>query len=166
MKKILLIGLILLVSVSLYGCVIEGNGAQAQKVNQSDEEAVLSLVKSFGSKLQLVSLQASEEIVKKTMEENYGEYVSQELLAKWSSDPLNAPGRLTSSPWPDRIEILSVEKIARNEYKVKGEVIEITSAEQVSGGVAAKRQITLTVKKTDKGWLIDEVVLGAYEEKK
>lgn len=79
------------------------------------------------------------------MQENYGDYVSPALLAKWLNDPLNAPGRLTSSPWPDRIEILSIEPLSEYAYEVEGEIIEITSVEKASGGVAAKRPITFVV---------------------
>ncbi|MHB8280613.1 MAG: hypothetical protein ACYDIA_23660 [Candidatus Humimicrobiaceae bacterium] len=98
------------------------------------------------------------------MQENYGNLVSQALIKEWINDPPNAPGRLTSSPWPDRIEILSTEKLSEDTYEVKGEIIEITSVEKMSGGVAAKRPITLALKKIENSWLIDDVTLGAYEE--
>jgi hypothetical protein len=140
-----------------------GEKTETQTGDKSDEDAVASLVKDFGSKLQMVSLQAPTEILKKSLEENYGRYVSKELLAKWAGDPLNAPGRLTSSPWPDRIEVSSVSKLSDGEYEVKGEIIEITSAEKVNSGVFAKRPVTLSVKKTDNRWLIYSASLGAYE---
>ena len=57
-----------------------------------------------------MSLSAPAAVVKKSMTDNYSEFVTPELLSKWESDPKNAPGRLVSSPWPDHIEILSVEK--------------------------------------------------------
>jgi hypothetical protein len=112
--------------------------------------------------MQLVPLLASTDIVKKSMQDNYGSLVSPALLEKWQNDPQSAPGRLVSSPWPDHINILSNEKVGEGIYEVKGEIIEITSVEQSSGGAAAKRAITLTVKKYGENWLIDDVVLGAY----
>lgn len=124
----------------------------------------MSLVENFGQKLQTVSLQAPTDIVSESMQENYGDYVSPTLLAKWQSDPQNAPGRMLSSPWPDRIESLTIEKISEDTCEVKGEIIEITSVEKVSGGVAAKRPITLVVKKMENRWLINDITLGAYEE--
>jgi hypothetical protein len=174
MKKVQLFVLVLMFCAVLFGCASRVNGTQPQKeerssveqqqTNQSGEKAVLSLVENFGSKLQLVSLQADIDTVKKSMQENYADFVSQELLAKWQSDPQSAPGRLTSSPWPDHIEILSAEKLSEYEYEVKGEIIEITSTEKDSGGIAAKRPITLRIKKVDNRWLIDNALLGGYEE--
>jgi len=135
-----------------------------QADDKSAENAVVSLVQNFGKKLQMVSLQAPKDAVAKSMKENYGEFVTPELLAKWQSDPLNAPGRLVSSPWPDRIEVLTVKKLSDDSYKVEGNIIEITSAELKSGGAAAKRPIILEVKKNDSRWLIGNVALGAYED--
>lgn len=97
------------------------------------------------------------------MRENYGDYISPKLLAKWIDDPLNAPGKLTSSPWPDRIRILDVEKNSNDAYEVKGEIIEITSVGKTRGDVAAKRPITLVVRKIGNRWLIDAAALGVYE---
>jgi len=163
-----------LLSVSLFGCVDKGNEAQLkqdkqplekqQETDESDEAAVARLVKDFGSKLQTVLLQAPKDIVNKSMQENYGDFVSPALLAEWLSNPRNAPGRVLSSPWPDRIEILSLEKLSEYAYEVKGKIIEMTSTEKESGGVAAKRPITLVVKKIGNRWLIDAATLGAYEE--
>ncbi len=176
MKKPLLLGLILLLSVSLFGCVDKGNEVQLkqnkqplekqQEANKSDVASVVRLVEEFGTKLQRVSLQAPKDIVNKSMQENYGDFVSPTLLAEWLKNPGNAPGRVLSSPWPDRIEILSLEKLSEYAYEVKGEIVEMTSMEKVSGGVAAKRPITLLVKKIRNRWLIDAATLGAYEETK
>ncbi len=137
---------------------------EKQQTNQPEEKAISDLVKGFGSKLQFVSLLAPKEILEKNMREYYGDYVSPELIGKWVKDPLNAPGRLTSSPWPDRIEILSIVKLSESKYEVKGEIIEITSTEQKSGEFANKRPITLIVKRLNNKWLIDEVSLGDYEK--
>jgi hypothetical protein len=162
MKKILLIAFILLLSVSLFGCANGEN--EPQQTDEADEQAVQDTVLSFGEKLQTVSLLAPKDVLEKSMKENYGEFVSQELIAKWVSDPSNAPGRLTSSPWPDRIEILEIKKASEASYNVKGEIIEITSIEQAGEGIAAKRPISLVVKKVDDKWIIDDVTLGDYEE--
>ena len=170
MKRFFLIALALILSISLFGCIsdkAETGGKPNDGIQQSDESdkvAVAKLVEDFGSKLQAVSLLAPEDILKKSMQDNYSNFVSPALLAKWESNPEDAPGRLTSSPWPDRIEILSNEKLLDNVYEVKGEIIEITSSEKEKVGIAAKRPITLTVKKMGDKWLIDNVVLGAYPQ--
>ena len=153
-----MVATILFLYASLSGCAIWGNQAQ-----QKDQEEVRGLVESFGKKLQMVSLQAPVDVVNKSMQDNYAQFVSPALLAKWESNPQAAPGRMVSSPWPDRIEISSITKSVENTYEVKGEIIEITSVEKESGGAAAKRPITLVVKRVDNRWLIDDVTLGAWE---
>jgi len=127
-------------------------------------ESIKNLVESFGKKLQMVSILAPDDLIKESMKENYGDFVTPTLLEKWQKSPEDAPGRLTSSPWPDRIEISDVVQISETEYQVQGEIIEITSAEIENNGIAAKRQINLNVKKIGDKWLIDDVTLGNYEE--
>lgn len=51
-----------------------------------------------------------------------------------------------------------------DEYRVEGDIVEITSVEQVHGGAAAKRPITLVVKRISNRWLIVAVTLGPYEQ--
>ncbi|MBZ2174265.1 copper amine oxidase N-terminal domain-containing protein [Schnuerera sp. xch1] len=133
-------------------------------VNVSEINNVENLVKDFGKKLQMVSLLAPKDIVVKSIEENYGEFVSSTLLEKWKNDPENAPGRLTSSPWPDRIEVLDTEKVSEDEYQVKGEIIEVTSIEKENGGAAAKQPITISAIKDNNRWVIDEIAIGDFEE--
>lgn len=159
MKKVLMILLCVAFSVTLFAC--SGKGVPVT-TDEDDKKAVTALVEGFGQKLKDVSLLASAEDLKKSMNENYGSYVSSDLIEKFLSDPLNAPGRLTSSPWPDRIEISSADKTSDGVYKVEGVIIEVTSAEQGTSNAADKRAITLEVKKTDGKWLITSVSMGDY----
>jgi hypothetical protein len=133
------------------------------KEEANDEAMVNSVVEEFGKKLQLVSLLGPEEELEKSMQENYSEFVSPALIEQWIEDPLNAPGRLTSSPWPDRIEIISTEKTSEESYEVKVEIIEVANAEEGHEDVA-KRPITLIVEKIEGKWLINNVTLGEYED--
>jgi hypothetical protein len=162
MKKLLLFALIAVLSISMLGCAKVGSVSQPSD-GEADKAAVIKVAESFGKKLQMVSLLAPKAELEKSMKENYGELVTQELINEWLKDPENAPGRLTSSPWPDRIEVLTVEKSEEGEYKVTGVIIEVTSTEQAGGGAAAKRPITLEVEKEGDRWIIDEVTLGEYE---
>ncbi|KOA20016.1 hypothetical protein CLHOM_15810 [Clostridium homopropionicum DSM 5847] len=173
-KKLMFFAAVLIVTVT--GFIFSGMITNSTKVvlnetninqNKTDEnspsiERVANLVKNFGSKLQLVSLLAPEDILKKSMKENYGSLVSEALIEKWIKDPLNAPGRLTSSPWPDRIEIISILELSKDTYEVKGEIIEVTSQEKGTPKAAAKRPIKLIVK-NENGWLIEDVILSPYE---
>jgi len=168
MKKALVLIFILLLSISLFGCTeaqLEPGGElpkEDPETQNNDEATVNSLVKNFGEKLQLVSLLGPEDVLEKSMQENYGEFVSPTLLEQWLKDSINAPGRLTSSPWPDRIEILNTEKVSEEAYEVKGEIIEIASLE--SNEIVAKRPITLVVEKIDGKWLINNANIGEYED--
>jgi hypothetical protein len=122
--------------------------------NKEVETVVQKLVTDFGSKLKNVSLLAPEDVLKNSIQESYGDLVSPALLATWQSDLKNVPGRGTSSPWPERIEIISMEKISDSRYEIKGEIIRMTSVEMVNGGVAGKNPITLEAEKIQNRWLI------------
>jgi len=161
MKKVLVVMLIMMVSLGLLGC--SNQGVEVKSSDEVDKKAVTDVVEGFGKKLQQVSLIASSQDLEKSMNENYGSYVTPDLLAKFLSAPESAPGRITSSPWPDRIEIASAEKTSEGVYKVEGTIIEVTSTEQSTGNAAAKRPITLEVKKVEDKWLISSVVMGDYQ---
>lgn len=130
----------------------------------SEKENVANVVEAFGKKLSMVSLLAPKDDVEQSIKENYSDYVSPQLMDAWIADPENAPGRLTSSPWPDRIEIANIEKLADDAYRVEGLVIEVTSVELENGGAAAVRPITLEVRKINEKWLIYACTLGPYDE--
>lgn len=173
MKRILLLSIMLLLSFSLFGCSTNESKNQQNKdiqqqqepkqTDEMNEKAVSNVVEEFGKKLQAVSLLSPPDLLAKSMEESYGNLVSPELLAKWKNDPQNAPGRMVSSPWPDRIEIASIGKSSESEYVVKGEIIEITSTETEESEIAAKQPITLFVRNINNNWLIDDVTLGGYD---
>jgi hypothetical protein len=132
------------------------------ETDEQEKVLIENLVKSFGEKLKMVSLLATEDMVKESIKEYYGEFVSHELLEKWLSDPAKALGRTTSSPWPERIDIISVEKLSDAEYEVKGNIIEVTSVEMAQGSIAASRPATLIIRNIDGKWLIDDIKLGDY----
>jgi hypothetical protein len=161
MKKVLMLIIVMMISFGIYGC--SNQGIEVKSSDEVDKKAVTAVIEGFGQKLQQVLLLSSSEDLKKSMDENYGGYVTPELLEKFLSSPENAPGRLTSSPWPDRIEIASAEKTSDGVYKVEGTIIEITSAEQGTVNAVAKRPITLEVKKAEGKWLISSVIMGDYQ---
>nr|WP_312578127.1 stalk domain-containing protein [Sedimentibacter sp.] len=131
---------------------------------ETEKNEVVKFVQGFGEQLKMVSLLAPEDVIKESMEEHYGDYVSTELIEKWVKDPENALGRMLSSPWPERIEVLSAEKTDENGYVVKGKIIEVTSVELKEGGAAARRPVTLNVDKIDGKWVITDTEIGNYEE--
>ncbi len=127
----------------------------------NDNDEVIKLVEEFGSTLKNVSLLAPRDLVIQAIEENYTPYITNGLLQNWINHPRRAPGRTTSSPWPDRIEITDVNRVSEDEYFVRGRVAEITSDD--SQGPAAYRPIEFTVIRTGSKWLIDKITLYNYE---
>jgi len=133
---------------------------------QADQErAVREVVTKFGDQLKNISLLAPREDVALAMQANYMPYVAPELLAQWENDPMNAPGRLTSSPWPDHIDITSITKESDTRYAVEGAIVEVSSE---GGGIdesaseAARRPISLIVEKNGNGWYITSLTMGVY----
>ena len=139
-----------------------GDSGQSQESGMqdviSDEEQVRELVEEFGKQLQHVSLLAPKDQLEESLREHYSGLVSDDLIERWLDEPANAPGRLVSSPWPDRIEISSVSKSSETAYEVQGAIIEITSEEANNGGAAVERPVTLRVEQSGDRWLIVEVV--------
>lgn len=105
-----------------------------------------------------------EDIAKESLKENYGDFVSLTLLEKWQNDPANAPGRVSSSPWPERIDIVSVEKLSDSEYEVYGNIIYMTSVEMIQGGIAGSKTVTLNIKNIEGKWLIDDLTNSSMSE--
>lgn len=122
----------------------------------TDTAAAEKAVTDFGAQLKKVSLMAPQEVLVSTITEAYEPYVTPELLAEWMSDPASAPGRLTSSPWPERIEIASVTPSGES-YIVEGEIILMTSVEETGGGNAGVQPITLVVSPYADEWRISSV---------
>jgi len=120
-----------------------------------ESAAVENTVTQFGLQLKQVSLLSPD--VKTAIQQHYSSLVIPELLAQWIQDPLKAPGRLTSSPSPDHIEIDSTKKLSDGTYEVKGNIIEVTSAQ----GEEVKIPVTVKVEKRDDKWLISSFVMGS-----
>lgn len=115
---------------------------------------VRELVEGFGRRHALVSLVADKEIRDKAISGHFSYYASSELVKKWQKDPENAPGRLTSSPWPDRIEIDSLVKNEDGTYAVTGRLIEVTSDTKVKDGISAEYPVTLKLSNASGKWII------------
>lgn len=155
---------------------VSGNSAiaEASSVSDNQDESLLAdegatektvrlIVEEFGENLAKVSLVAPADILEKEMKESYSGFISEELMERWIEDPSIAFGKLTSSPWPDRIEILTVDKIDKNTYSVSGEVIEMTSVEVENGGYSGKYPVELKVELSGSNWVIMDAVKGEYE---
>lgn len=117
--------------------------------SSADAQAVDAAVVGFGGELQQVSLMASSSAVIAAMQQNYAQYVSPELMNQWEASPTSSPGRLTSSPWPDHIDVVGTVQNANGSYTVTGNVVEMTST-----GEAGSYPITATLSNQSGSWLI------------
>ncbi len=160
-EKILIIIAVMFLGLSLIG---EGflfnlkitqikNNKEAEKTNKQIAE-IFPLITSFGEQLQKVYLTSPTEEVKKEIQENYQDFLSPDLLNAWLNDPSKALGRVTSSPWPDHIDIKSYSKVNDSLFFVLGNIINVTSEEMVNDGAASINGVIFRVEKINGKWLI------------
>jgi hypothetical protein len=64
-----------------------------------------------------------------------------------------------SGPYPESIKIDSVQKLDDMSYAAKGDIL-LTTGNQILRGNAGVEPITLTLKKVNGTWLIDDVTGG------
>jgi hypothetical protein len=122
-----------------------------------DTAAARMIVETFGERLKNVSLLAPDSIVAAQIRANYGGLVTKYLLDGWLFHPENAPGRETSSPWPERIEIDSMMAAGAGACRVQGRVVYLTSVEVTHGGAAALQPVALRVQREEgDGWRISD----------
>ncbi len=143
-----------LASLTLFLLVACSPTATDPASSSAEADAVAATVQKFGSRLKNVSLLAPD--AAEQIEVQYAEFVTPELLAAWMADPLQAPGRLTSSPWPDRIEIDAIHLIDAKLYHLVGRVLEITSEEIGTDKIVASYAVSFTVSQTGGVWLISD----------
>ncbi len=106
------------------------------------------VVQEFGRRMKLVSTSAPAGIVAQAMREHYAGLVDPHLLDTWTASPAQAPGRQVSSPWPDRIDVVS-SSISGTDARAEGTVIEATSA-----GESARVPIEVRLRRSGGTWLI------------
>jgi len=159
-KNIFIILIIFILIISLIFGAISCKKTPEKSVNtQTDDiNKIKTLVEDFGKVLINVSLLGPSDLLEQDMKKYYGPFLSEELISQWIKEPSNALGRLTSSPWPDHIEIIDIKKINADKYEVSCNVVEITSVEMEQGGYADKYSVVFTVERIDDNWLITEVI--------
>lgn len=129
----------------------------SSEVARADSITVRNLVLEFGSRLKRVSLLAPDSARARAMQAQYGALVSPQLLGQWAADPRHAAGRLTSSPWPDRIEIVTVARKSPRVILVDGSIVERTSADSADAG---RIPVRLAVWKAGTVWMIQNYEQG------
>lgn len=133
---------------------IAGNATTTPAETARDSKAVREVVTSFGSKLQTISVLAPT--AKDDIAKTYAPFVSKDLIAEWQKDPRNAPGRVTSSPWPARIDIVNMSRRNDGSYEVQGQIVNMTSNEEKYGGDAGRDPVTVRLQNQDGRWVITD----------
>lgn len=126
-------------------------------VYDADVERV---VQQFGLAMKDVSLLANETDLRAGMEGSYGQYVAPELIDAWIADPAQAPGRQTSSPWPDSINIGNMEGDAQG-FVVNGTVAEVANTDR-GLDIVGTYPVKLRLERRGSAWLIYDFERGAY----
>jgi hypothetical protein len=122
-----------------------------QSPDACDDAGARAVVERLGERMKDISLLGPDSVVRLEIRDAYGQLVVPELLDVWRADPVNAPGRLVSSPWPDRIDIRSVTGASPGECRVEGDVVYVTSAD--TGAADRREDVVISVRNAD-GWRI------------
>lgn len=123
----------------------------------TDEQFVHQAVSDFGGCLKSVELDVPRQDIIAAMGRGMKRFISDRLYREFVQDTSKIPGRITSSPWPESIQIDSMQKIDNASYLVSGKIILMTSDALAQGGNAGETPITLTVKNVSGTWLIDDI---------
>ena len=129
--KLRIFASVLILGLAVIACAIPiPTPTLAPTSNPAEEAAVRAVVEGLGSKLKLVALLSPT--AAQDIQTQYAPYVAPDLLNQWANDLTQAPGKLTSSPWPERITITTLTKNALGGYDVSGTVDYLTSVEVTS----------------------------------
>ncbi|MFU2158288.1 hypothetical protein [Caldisericum sp. AR60] len=145
-KKILIAGVVVILVALIIGLVLLVPKTFSH-VTSVEKAEITNLVEGFGKTLSKVDMVALSDIVSQNIKELYSPFLTNNLLSKWTFEPSKALGRVCSSPWPDRIEITSMNKLDKFTVKVKGYVVWVTSGGNGTLEVSEKVPVVLIVKK-------------------
>jgi hypothetical protein len=113
-------------------------------ISPTGDVAARTVSADFVSQLKNVPLTAETEDIRAAIERYYKPYVTEELLNQWLADPQSAPGRETSSPWPDRIFIKQVVPQGET-YVINADVLYMTSVEEATSEEDASGVVVVTI---------------------
>ena len=126
----------------------------------ADINAIYQVVGEFGARLKDVDITAPNQNIVTAVDFNLKGFITNRLYQVFVQDKIRIPGRYVSSPWPERIEINSVQMLDSGSYTVHGSQVVMTDDTLAHGGNAGEEPITLTLKKVNGIWLIDDVTGG------
>lgn len=163
MNKKVLVGLV----VVLVGLVVAGlilSFKMPESLTPEEKQEIINLVEGFGEKLVSVDKVAPDGMIAQDIEENYSPFLTDNLILEWTFDSAKVLGRVCSSPWPERIEIVSVKKLDTNSAKVKGNVVWVASGGENKLEITEKVPVVLILWKdpSTQKFLIDKAFSNEY----
>lgn len=157
--KFIVIGIVLLLVISVGGYFLFKPSTTIPP-NEADINAIYHVVGEFGARLKDVEMTAPNQNVITDVGFNLERLITNRLYQEFVQDTSRIPGRYVSSPWPEGIEIVSVQRLVSGSYTVNGNQIAMDSDALAHGGNAGETPITLTLKKVNGAWLVDDVAGG------
>lgn len=150
MKRLIALALCAALTLSSCGRTDHpSSGSSAGGASEADREAVRAVVTEFGKRLQRVSLLSPRGQLLAAVAAEYAPLVAPELLEEWMRHPESAPGRSTSSPWPDHIEIDTTMVDSAGVWTVLGAIVEMTSS-----GPAGRVPVHAEVGQRNERWVL------------
>lgn len=140
-----------------------GTEPSAETARACAAPEVRTVVETLGERMRLVSLLAPDTLVSRALEDAYAPLVTSSLLTRWLADPASAPGRTVSSPWPERIEIQSVESAGAQACRVEGMVVYVASAANTASAEVAREPAVFELVQQDGAWRIDGYAGGSAD---
>jgi hypothetical protein len=157
--KFIAVGIVLLLVMSV-GAYLLFRPSTTTLPNSADVNAIYQVVGEFGARLKDVDINASDQDIMTAVDFNLKQFITDRLHQVFVQDKIRIPGRYVSSPWPERIEINSIQMLDSGSYTIHGSQVVMTDDTVAHGGNAGEEPITLTLKKVNGIWLIDDVIGG------
>ncbi len=154
MSVILIIAILAVVAIKYTNRASDSDMSAPTSVSLGKDKRDIALqVESFGMHMKNVSLLSPT--VAADIEREYGPYLSTSLLTSWISHPERAAGRETSSPWPERIDVIEMEREENGTWEVRAMLVFMTSEEVAAGGNAGTATVSMSVIQEEETWKID-----------
>jgi hypothetical protein len=157
--RFIAVGIVLLLLISV-GSYLLFKPSRTTQPTATDINAIYQVVGEFGARLKDVVITASDQDVMTAVDFNLKQLITDRLYQVFVQNKIRIPGRYVSRPWPDRIEIDSIQMLDSGSYTVHGSQVVMTDDTVAHGGNAGEEPITLTLKKVNGIWLIDDVIGG------
>jgi hypothetical protein len=157
--RFIVVGMVLLLAIPIgaYFLLRPSGKTGSDSQNETDINAIYQVVGEFGARLEDVDLSTPRQNILTALYFNLKRLITDRLYQEFAQDTSKIPGRNASSPWPEQIAIVSLQKLDGKSYTVNGKIILMTSVEMARVGNAGETPVTLTLKNVNGTWLIDDV---------